>query len=224
VPSWKPVVAARAQREGGFSLLEVLVAFAILAISLTLMMTIRTGSVQKAQEGRNTRVAAVLARQVLCEIEAGLHNAFDQEGREQFFEDYEGFRYRILIGESAISDAEQAAQELESDDSDASQRKEDRLRWLHSRRDAQLNKLENRTMGETRVEDQVEEPDTGDTETFEEVAVVVRYFAPFRPAGEAELILRSRISTLALKGQTPEEAGIEDTSSPTPIPGNEGGD
>lgn len=201
--------------EAGFTLLEVIVAFAILALALTYLLGLRSSSLAKATEGRNVRIAAVLARQLLAEVTAGQHDVYMERGNESPFEDFEGFSFRFVLGESNIAQAQSSALELESQSPELDQRRE-RLEWLNERTRYRMDNAAGIGAGERSVyEEEVEEPEELDAETFEEIAVVIRYPAPTRESLFAELILRSRVSTLALSGQTPEEASPG--AGPTPI-------
>ena len=62
-----------------------------------------------------------------------------------------------------------------------------------------------------------EEDESPDEETFEEIAIEVRFPSPLKADGFDYYVLRSRVTTLALSGLTPEEAADESGTEPTPI-------
>lgn len=60
-------------RRGGFTLLEVAVAIAILAVALTAIFSSEAGAIKVAHRARNTGVATLLARCKMAEIEQTVH-------------------------------------------------------------------------------------------------------------------------------------------------------
>lgn len=69
--------------ERGFTLLEVVIALAILAVSLSALFTVQTSSVNNAARARDTSVATLLARSKLIDIEQVLFDeGFTEGGRE----------------------------------------------------------------------------------------------------------------------------------------------
>ncbi len=207
--------------QGGFTLLEILVAFAILAIALTSMLGLRSASISRAMEGRNIRVATTLARQILSELRAGQFDVYEVQGQEEAIKGFEDFSYRILLGEGSIAQAEESALELQSENEEAVNKQRDRLSWLNSRRQSRERSALAKTRGVSRqqvkdseVEDnEVTEPSSFDEDNYEEVAVAIRYPSPSSSSGWAELILRTRASTLALSGQLPEDTATSSTAT-----------
>ncbi len=95
---------SRLRRGGGFSLLEVMVAVAILATSLTVLLTFSGNTMLKSGRAENLVVATMLARQKMTEIDIDLEKAkiireFPEERSEEgeFDEPYEDFRWKMEI-------------------------------------------------------------------------------------------------------------------------------
>ncbi len=203
--------AAAGHRQRGFSLLEVLVALAILSIAVLTLTGLRTESLVTGTEARNLRVAKTLAKRLLSEIRAGQHKAWDLRGQEMPFEDFPKFRFKVLIGEAEIQDelAAIAEREAELSGRDEADRRLRKLDWLADRRSAALDeepKTDTAEPSDATNREGAEEEETIDERTYEDVAVVVSYFAPRAPQGAGTFILRGRASTLALSGLTKEEA------------------
>lgn len=83
----------RNRRNLGFTLLEVMVAVAILAIGLTAIFSSEAGAVKAAHRARKMNVAALLARCKMAEIEEQIGTdglpAVDDRGRDECCEDAE---------------------------------------------------------------------------------------------------------------------------------------
>jgi general secretion pathway protein I len=88
----------RADRSAGFTLLEALIAFAILALALTALLQGTLGGLRTTQTAGRTEEALARARSRLAALEAAPIRAGDQRG-----EDGRGFvwRTRIVPAESA---------------------------------------------------------------------------------------------------------------------------
>ena len=133
-----------------------------------------------------------------------------------------------MLGESAVADIEaEVANEAAGDDNEA----KDQIQWQQDRRD--MRRAQDRGLDAMEYEEQQELDDIDERlaekapseEDFEEVAVVV-YFpkldADF-PGQKEALLIKARISTLAISGMTPEQAatlaasesGGTDPSNPT---------
>jgi len=94
----------RFRRGGGFSLLEVMVAVAILATALTVLLTFSGNTMLKSGRAENLIVATMLARQKMTDIEIDLEKAkiireFPEERSEEgdFDEPYEDYRWKMEI-------------------------------------------------------------------------------------------------------------------------------
>lgn len=203
--------------QSGFTLMEVLVALAIMAMAMLSMIGLRSESLVQSTEARNLRVASALATQILSEVQAGMYRAYDLANEDQYVEGFEKFPWRLLIGEGAIQEelSIQAEREAESGDQDMIQRQE-RMDWLQKRALSRKSRLQG--ISTSQLEDQELEPDeTPDDQTFEEIAIIVDYFAPSKKEDRADFMLRGRATTLALNGLTTEQAEEMNKSEGTGI-------
>jgi type II secretion system protein I len=200
--------------ERGFTLIEALVALTIVASVVITFLGIRTKALVDTMHARNWRLAREIADERLSELQAGAHETPPQSGAEvSLAEKYEeGWKYKILIGESAVSDAESELAELAAaGDEESTERSE----WLQNReryRKASAEGLSLREYEERLYEEEqlrLEETVPAEGE-FEEVAVVV-YFPrldPDHPDDRDALMIKARISTMAISGLTTEQARI----------------
>ena len=67
-------MGVKTQRAAGFSLLEVIIALAILAMSLTALLQSQAGSINSAGRSRDITIASLLARAKMVDIEVELHD------------------------------------------------------------------------------------------------------------------------------------------------------
>ena len=79
----------------GFTLLEVLVAIAILAITLTTLFGSQAQSLSLAEEAEFNIQAAFLAKSKLSEYESGVVSLENNEG--DFGEDYPGYLWKVVF-------------------------------------------------------------------------------------------------------------------------------
>lgn len=193
-------------RSAGFTLMEVLVALAIMAMAMLSLMGLRSSSLVEATEARNLRIASSLAAQILSEVQAGMYKAYDLKDEDQLVEGFEKFPWRILIGEGAIQEEMSFRAEEEADSGDENKiQKQERLDWLQKRDLSRRARQQGVSTSE--IEDQELEPDESpDDKTFEEVAIIVDYFAPSKKTSRGDFVLRGRATTLALNGLTSEQA------------------
>jgi prepilin-type N-terminal cleavage/methylation domain-containing protein len=63
-------VSARRRSESGFTLIEIVIAIMILAVSLTVLIGLQSASIERAVRDRATQQAMLLARSILAGIEA----------------------------------------------------------------------------------------------------------------------------------------------------------
>jgi type II secretion system protein I len=204
-------------KQAGFTLMEVLVALAIMSMAMLSLIGLRSESLVQATEARNLRVAAALATQILSEVQAGMYRAYDLKDEDQSVEGFEKFPWRLLVGEGAIQEelSYRAEREAESGDQQLVERQE-RMDWLQKR--SMSRKSRQRGITTTELEDQQLEPDeTPDDQTFEEIAIIVDYFAPSKKGDSNDFILRGRATTLALNGLTSEQAEEQNKSEGTGI-------
>lgn len=89
------------RKEGGFTLLEVMIALAILAIALTSMFGSQSQSLSLAIEARFNGAAALLAQEKLAEYEAGVAEIEDGEG--DFGEAFPGFAWKTEVRDETPS-------------------------------------------------------------------------------------------------------------------------
>ena len=84
------------RRRRGFTLLEVLVAVAILGVVASTLMMIRNNAVVQSEMAYNMRIASTLARQKLHEIVIGGRPPVEgsESGR---FDDFDGFSYTVDV-------------------------------------------------------------------------------------------------------------------------------
>ena len=90
-------------RQQGFTLLEVMIAVAILAIALTSLFGSQSASVALATETRFNTHAPLLARMQLAEILSG-DEIFSTEG--DFGEDFPEFSWKLLTDEAYFGSSE----------------------------------------------------------------------------------------------------------------------
>jgi type II secretion system protein I len=201
-----------APRQAGFTLIEALVALMIVAMVVLQFLGIRTSALVDATKARNWRLAREIAEERLSELQAGALETAPKSGDTISLEEkFRGFSYKIVIGESAVAEEEsQLADSAVGDDAEAS----DRLSWQRDRE--QYRKASAQGLSYAEYQDKMLEEDAqrrleekAPSETdFEEIAVVV-YFPkldPEYPDEKDSLLIKSRISTLALSGLTPEQA------------------
>lgn len=95
-------------QQRGFSLLEVLVAFSILAISLGILMQIFSGSLTRATIAREQTEATLLAQSLLAS--EGIEQQLTDDVKQGTYDDR--FRWEISTSLYANENATQAAGEL----------------------------------------------------------------------------------------------------------------
>jgi type II secretion system protein I len=196
--------------ERGFTLIEALVALAIVATTVVGYIGIRTQALIDATQARNWRLARELAEEKMAELQAGARETPPQSGERVLFQDYSGWAYQIEIGESRVADLEA---EIDADAAGGDAATNERLDWQRDRenyRRAQSRGLSATEYDEQRLEDvsqRLAEKAPSASE-FEEVAVAVffpKLDATYEGQQEA-LLIKARLSTLAISGLTPEQA------------------
>lgn len=218
---------ATAPRQHGFTLLEALVAMAIVALVVLSFLGIRTTALRDAGEARNWRLAREIAEEKLSELIAGARELQPESGASvSLDDDYPGFSFRIYVGESAVANLETDLQEAAGDD-DQDEASRDRAQWQQNR--DTLRRASERGVGYYDYQEQLaqeqlerERQEKAPSETdFEEVAVVV--FFPkldLSKSGDDAFVLKAKVSTLAISGRTPEQAqaiaeSMGQTTTPT---------
>lgn len=88
--------------KAGFTLLEVLIAIAILAVTLTVIFGSQSQSLSLATEARFKTRAAFLLESKIAEIEAGTLDVYRSEG--DFGEDFPGFQWEIDVEDVALTE------------------------------------------------------------------------------------------------------------------------
>ena len=199
--------------ERGITLLEALVAMMLMALVVTSFIGIRTDALVDATQARNWRLAREIAEEKMSELQAGARETPPENGSKVPLEKYEGFSYKIVIGEAGVADIEsEIATSAAGEDPEA----RDRADWQRRREDyrrASERGISAMELSEQRAEDvniRLAEKTPSETE-FEEVAVVV-YFPKIGATYEGEedtLLIKARLSTLAIRGYTPQEAQQE---------------
>lgn len=206
-----PCPTAAAQR--GITLLEALVAMMLMALVVTSFIGIRTDALVDATQARNWRLAREIAEEKMSELQAGARETPPENGTKVPLEKYEGFSYKFVIGEAGVADIEsEIATSAAGEDPEA----RDRADWQRRREDyrrASERGISAMELSEQRAEDvniRLAEKTPSETD-FEEVAVVV-YFPKIGATYEGEedtLLIKARLSTLAIRGYTPQEAQQE---------------
>ena len=196
--------------ETGFTLIEVMIAMAILAIVVLGMLQMRTSALIDAQEARDWRVAREIAEELLCELRAGARELPPTSGQEVQVEKYPSFNYRFLVGETAIADYE--ASSASEVDASTGGTAGDRVAWQHQRddlRSAQQKGVSLQKYHENLDEQNREEKLPSEDES-EDVAIVVQF--PIRRIELAaeksfdKFTLKAKVCTMAIQGLTPEKA------------------
>lgn len=88
--------------KAGFTLLEVLIAIAILAVTLTVIFGSQSQSLSLAAEARFKTRAAFLLESKIAEIEAKTQDVYGSEG--DFGDDFPGFRWAIDVNDVALTE------------------------------------------------------------------------------------------------------------------------
>lgn len=91
----------------GFTLLEVMIAVAILAITLSVLFGSQSQSLSLAAEAKFNTRAAFLLEIKLAELEAGLLEIYDDEG--DFGDEYPQYRWTLEVEDAYLQDFDIAA-------------------------------------------------------------------------------------------------------------------
>lgn len=82
----------------GFTLLEVMISVSIIALVLTALFRMQSGTIDLAKAGKFNSVAPELARQLIVRMEQDLNNWSEVEG--DFGEIFPGFKWTCRISDS----------------------------------------------------------------------------------------------------------------------------
>jgi type II secretion system protein I len=214
----------RAQSAAGFTLLEALVALGIVATAVISYIGFRTSALIDATRARNCRLAREIAEQKMSELKAGARELQAVSGDEVKLENYVGFSYKVVFGETEVAKLES---DIASDASGDDEVAHDRQDWQRGREDyrkAQSRGQSGAEYADTKAADDVNQrlaekaPSATD---FEEAAVAV-YFPKLEPAypGQKDaLMIKARLSTLAISCMTPDQAAAIATAKGENAPG-----
>ena len=91
-------------KNAGFTLLEVMIAMAILAIGLTSLFGSQSSSVALATETRFNIQAPLLARLQLSTIQSSTEEIYADNG--DFGDEFPGFQWELLVEDASFPDSE----------------------------------------------------------------------------------------------------------------------
>ena len=191
----------------GFTLIEAVIAIAILALVALSMLGLRTDAIIDATEARYWLIAREQAQMILSELKAGHRETPPENGMVYpvpgFEEDQDNWWYEVAIGEEFISDVET--------------RYPEGLDTVYDYRTRQRTEQENYSTDGGSEETPIAEDE------FVDLAVFV-FFRKVRPSedgvDQSYFVLKAKISTMALNGMTPEEAETMNSSGTTPDGGS----
>lgn len=86
----------------GFTLLEVMIALAILAVAVTALFGSQSGSLSLMIEGKFNTTAALLAQDKLAQYRAGVEQVMDGEG--DYGGSYSGFSWKTQVQDAEIEE------------------------------------------------------------------------------------------------------------------------
>jgi type II secretory pathway component PulJ len=201
----------------GFTLLEALVAFALLAFVVIQFLGTRTEALIDSAEARNWRIAREIAERELSAVLAGARELPPKNRDRAEVEHYTGFSFEFAIGEAAIAQLETDLTATAEEDAPpgSAGSMTDRLEWQRER--DTLRRAESLGLSYTDYQDQLltdrpeDKPPTEDD--MVDVAVVV-YFPNVRPSEDATtpetstFVLKAKVSTMALQCLTPDQAEV----------------
>ena len=103
------------EKEAGFTLLEVMVAIALMGIALTAVLGSQSQGVSLASEAKFNTTAALLAQGKIAEIElATLEDLISDSG--DFGEDFPGYLWEVTVRDIVLDEAEDASDHVKQID------------------------------------------------------------------------------------------------------------
>jgi general secretion pathway protein I len=103
------------KRNWGFTLLEVMIALAIIAITLVTLLASQSQSLSLASEAKLNTMAALLAQSKMAEIEAENPEDLASDSGD-FGEDFPNYHWNLTVSNPGFSGAEQALEYLKQID------------------------------------------------------------------------------------------------------------
>jgi general secretion pathway protein I len=107
-------ISRRNLETSAFTLLEVMVAMAIIAIALTAVFGSQSQSLSLASEAKFSTTAAFLAQSKMAEIEAGSEDLTSDSG--DFGEDFPGYRWEQSVDDVTFDEPEGVSDHLKQID------------------------------------------------------------------------------------------------------------
>ena len=98
-------------RSPGFTLLEVMVAIAVIAIALTAALGSQSQSLSIASEAKFYTTATLLARQKMAEIDAGYLEDLSTDSGD-FGEEFPNYRWEMTVNDALYPVSEEASENL----------------------------------------------------------------------------------------------------------------
>ena len=86
------------RKDGGFTLLEVMVAMSIIAIAMTAVLNSQSQSISLASEAKFSTTAALLAQSKMAETEWGNRLDLTSDSGD-FGEDFPGYTWQVMVEE-----------------------------------------------------------------------------------------------------------------------------
>lgn len=217
---------SRAPAALGFTLVEVMVAVTVLGIVLLSLMVTRSQAMADAVQARNWRLARSIAEEQLSKLQAG-GNEFRPEPSAVDVQGYPGFRYVVLIGEQAIANAES---DIDSRSVQDDAKSSERRLWQRERDDLRTARQKGVNVDDLRrqqLEEQTKPDAVPAEDEFEEVAVIVYFpnvsLSDDGTKAEETFTLKSKVSTLAINGLTPQQAEALAAQKGVPLSSNASG-
>lgn len=117
--SWKSLVismSCKIFKPSGFTLLEVMVALAIIAIALTAVFGSQSQSLTLASEAKFSTTAALLAQSKMAEIEAQQGEDLTSDSGGDFGEEFPGYIWGLSLKDATFDEPEGVSDHLKQID------------------------------------------------------------------------------------------------------------